>query len=261
MEYVVLCLTALVASGLTFFSGFGLGTVLTPAFALFFPIPTAIAATAVVHLANNLFKLTLVGQKADWGVVVRFAVPAAIAAVIGAGALLGFARGGVLATWDLFGRTCTVTPVNVVIGALIVGFALLELSPRFASVAMPPRYLSVGGLLSGFFGGLSGNQGALRSAFLIKAGLDKEAFIATGVVSAVVVDVVRLAVYGLSRLTTGFDVMPTASTRLVAAACLAAFAGAYIGARLLGKVTLRAVQVIVAFCMIAIGGALATGVI
>jgi hypothetical protein len=35
-------------SGLTLFSGFGLGTVLMPAFAVFFPVPTAIAATAVV---------------------------------------------------------------------------------------------------------------------------------------------------------------------------------------------------------------------
>ena len=37
MEYVVVCLVALGASALTLFSGFGLGTVLMPAFALFFP--------------------------------------------------------------------------------------------------------------------------------------------------------------------------------------------------------------------------------
>lgn len=48
----------------------------------------------------------------------------------------------------------------------------------------PPHWLPLGGLLSGFFGGLSGNQGALRSAFLLKAGLSKEAFIATGTVSS-----------------------------------------------------------------------------
>jgi acyl-CoA reductase-like NAD-dependent aldehyde dehydrogenase len=46
---------------------------------------------------------------------------------------------------------------------------------------MPPGYLPVGGLLSGFFGGLSGHQGALRSVFLLRAGLTKESFIATGV--------------------------------------------------------------------------------
>ena len=71
MEYVVVCAVALVVSALTLFSGFGLGTLLMPAFALFFPVPVAIAATAVVHLANNVFKVALVGRRADWSVVVR----------------------------------------------------------------------------------------------------------------------------------------------------------------------------------------------
>jgi len=62
---VVITLTAILVSGLTLFSGFSLGTILMPAFALFFPIPVAIAATADVHLANNLFKLGLVGRQAD----------------------------------------------------------------------------------------------------------------------------------------------------------------------------------------------------
>ena len=60
-----------------------------PAFALFFPVPIAIAATALIHLANNLFKVYLVGRYADWGVVIRFAIPGAVAALVGA-ALLNF---------------------------------------------------------------------------------------------------------------------------------------------------------------------------
>lgn len=81
MEYIVISVAALFVSLLTLFSGFGLGTVLMPAFALFFPIPVAIAATAVVHLANNIFKVVLTGRHADWGVVIRFAVTAALAAI------------------------------------------------------------------------------------------------------------------------------------------------------------------------------------
>lgn len=53
MDYIFIALVAIVVAALTLFSGFGLGTVLMPAFALFFPVP--VAATAVVHLANNLF--------------------------------------------------------------------------------------------------------------------------------------------------------------------------------------------------------------
>ena len=65
MMYVIVCFVALGASFLTLFSGFGLSTLLMPAFALFFPLEAAIAMTAVVHLANNVFKLALVGRKAD----------------------------------------------------------------------------------------------------------------------------------------------------------------------------------------------------
>lgn len=71
-ELVLIGATALLASGLTLFSGFGLGTLLMPVFALFFPVAVAIAATAVVHLANNLFKLALLARLADWRVVLRF---------------------------------------------------------------------------------------------------------------------------------------------------------------------------------------------
>ena len=48
------------------YSGFGLGTLLMPVFALFFPVPVAVASTAVVHLASNLFRLAFTGRQADW---------------------------------------------------------------------------------------------------------------------------------------------------------------------------------------------------
>jgi uncharacterized membrane protein YfcA len=198
MDYLVICAVAVLASGVTLFSGFGLGTVLMPAFALFFPVPVAIAATAVVHLANNLFKFALVGRGADWPIALKFSLPAAIAAIGGASLLKSFAALPTIASYDLGGRTHEITAIGAVIGSLIVAFALLELSPRFAELKFPPRYLILGGLLSGFFGGLSGNQGALRAAFLIKSGMTKEAFIATSVVSAVIVDTARLTVYGLA---------------------------------------------------------------
>ncbi len=59
MEYLLVCIVAFLGSGLTFFSGFGLGTLLTPVFAIFFPVDMAIALTAIVHFLNNVFKLTL----------------------------------------------------------------------------------------------------------------------------------------------------------------------------------------------------------
>ncbi len=260
MELVLIGLAALLTSGLTLFSGFGLGTILMPVFALFFPLPLAIAATAVVHFANNLFKFGLMARQADWPVVAKFSVPAAITAILGAASLTLFDRLPALWQYSFAGAAFEITPVKAVIGGLIVLFALLELSPRFQALAFPPRWLPVGGALSGFFGGLSGNQGALRSAFLLKAGLSKDAFVATGVVSAVIVDAVRLTVYGTAMLADHFaQAQALALPVVVGSVC--AFIGAFVGRRALQKVTLRTVQLIVAVAMLGIGTGLVLGLL
>lgn len=259
MEYVIVCMTALIVSMLTLFSGFGLGTVLMPIFALFFPVPVAVAATAVVHLANNIFKVGLVGRQADKTVLFQFAVPGAIAAMFGAALLNLFAGLSPVATYTLGTSPREITIVKLVIGIVIVVFALFDLVPRLQKLTFDRKYLPLGGILSGFFGGLSGNQGALRSAFLIKAGLDKEAFIGTGTVAAVIVDVARLIVYGATFYAVQFVRLDSNVTGLVVAATIAALVGSYFGARLVKKVTLRTIQMIVGITLSAIGVAMAIG--
>jgi hypothetical protein len=148
-------------------------------------------------------------------------------------------------------------PVALVVSVLMVVFAALELWPRFKRLAIPGRYLPVGGLLAGFFGGLSGHQGALRSAFLVRAGLDKERFVATGVVIAAVVDVARLLVYSERLLAADLgDNGP-----LLGAAALAAFAGAVLGRRLLHKISLRSIEVGVSVLLLLVALGLAAGVL
>lgn len=60
MDILIICIAAFFTAILTFFSGFGLGTILTPVFMIFFPVDLAIALTGVVHFFNNIFKLVLV---------------------------------------------------------------------------------------------------------------------------------------------------------------------------------------------------------
>lgn len=261
MWIATICFAAFAASALTLFSGFGLGTLLTPVFALFFPIEAAVAMTALVHFANNLFKLGLVGKSAVLDVVLRFGLPAAAAAFVGAGLLVYVADLAPIASYEAFGRQHDIAPVKLVIGSLIIIFALLELSSRFAQLAIPTKYLPWGGVLSGFFGGLSGYQGAFRAAFLIRAGLGKEGFIATGVACAVIVDFVRLIVYGVATFTSHFEVLPDGAEGAVVAATLSAFLGAYLGSRILKKLTLRAMQIVVAIFMAVVGLGLATGLV
>lgn len=261
MEYIIVCLVSIVVSALTLFSGFGLGTVLMPVFAIFFPIPVAIAATAVVHLANNFFKVFLVGRKADWGVVALFAIPGIVAAFLGASLLSFIADVKPLYIYHFGGQEHNVTMVKLVVGILIIGFSIFELLPAFNRVTFHRKYLPIGGFLSGFFGGLSGNQGALRSAFLLKAGLQKEAFIGTGTVSAVIVDIARLLVYGFSFYSAKFTALSNNIWSIVAAATLAAFVGAFAGSRLIKKVTLRIIQVLVGIMMMIIGLGIVSGML
>lgn len=257
MSLVLICLVALLASGLTFFSGFGMGTLLLPAFALFFPIEQAVALTGVVHFLNGLFKLGLVGRRADWGVLVRFGVPAFAASFVGALVLVRLADVPPIASYTLFGLPAVVTPVKLAIGGLLLAFAALELSERFGRVAILPAWLPVGGLLSGFFGGLAGLQGALRSAFLVRAGLGKEAFIGTGVAIAVLIDLSRIGVYWTDLRTQAHEL----DYPLLAAAVSSAFAGAYLGNRHLRKLTMAHVQRVVAVLLCAVGLGLVSGLI
>ncbi len=257
MDYLVICTVAVLASALTFFSGFGLGTLLLPAFALFFPIEQAIALTAVVHFLNGVFKLALVGRHADRGVVLRFGLPAIAASFLGAWVLVWLAGVAPVFSYSAFGRLISVTPVKLVIGLLLLLFASLELLPRFRTLSFGAQYMPLGGVLSGFFGGLSGMQGALRSAFLSRAGLTKEVFIGTGVLVACLIDFARLGIYSSPLAKEG----PHLNYSLLAAAVLSAFVGATLGNNYLKKLTMPGIQHIVAIMLFVVAVGLITGVL
>jgi uncharacterized protein len=258
MNVLIVCMAALFASLAALLSGFGLGTVLLPVFALFFPLPLAIAGTAVVHLATNCFKLLLVGKWANKSAAVKFGIPAAFASALGAYLLSLFSRWPSLVTYELLGHPFHVTLLGLIVGAIVILSALLEFLPF--PFSFRARYLALGGFLSGFFGGLSGNQGVFRSAFLIKSGLTKEQFIGTGVVVSILVDMVRLVVYGWAIYWHEWTIALTKEMRgILLAASLAAFAGSYLGTRLLPVITFKALQLFVAAMLFLLGSAILIG--
>jgi uncharacterized membrane protein YfcA len=154
-------------------------------------------------------------------------------------------------------RLFEVTPVKLVIAILLLFFSLFEVIPSFQKIQFGKNKLILGGILSGFFGGLAGIQGALRSAFLIKAGLSKEAYIATGVVIASLVDITRLTVYAERFTTSGLH----ENVGLIVSAVASAVLGTVIGKKLLKKITLQLVQVFVAALLVIISIALGIGLI
>ncbi len=255
MTIIIVSLAALLASTLTLFSGFGLGTLLMPVVAIFFPIEIAIAITAMVHLANNLFKIALLGRQADHSVLIRFGLPAVLCAFLGALVLSWLSDMAPLVEYQFLARPMQILPIKLIVGLLILLFVILELWPRFAAIKFDRKYLPFGGAISGFFGGLSGHQGAFRSMFLLKSGLTKEQFVATGVVLAVMVDMSRMVIYGWDMSAQRQDI----EWQLVLAASLSAFLGAFFGKRLLKKITIRTIQLTVSVLLVFISLGLIAG--
>ena len=174
---------------LTFFSGFGLGTILAPVFMVFFEPIVAIAMTAIVHFLNNLFKITLLFKSIDFKIALKFGLPAMIGSF--AGSILLFSINTIVITRYHLGEVeLQLELLKLLVAVLLIFFALLEIIP-FIKINVTDKHLPLGGILSGFFGGLTGHQGALRSLFMMKLGLKKEVFIATCVFIACMIDVTR----------------------------------------------------------------------
>jgi uncharacterized membrane protein YfcA len=253
----LLAFIACAVSFLSFFSGFGLGTILTPVFAVFFPVEIAIALTAVVHLLNNVFKLFLTAGKIDRVVLLRFGIPSLAGALAGSFLLDKLGQVHTLYIYVIDGHAFEVTVLKVIIAMLMIAFTLVELVPKWRTLQAGSNKLVAGGVLSGFFGGLSGHQGALRSIFLVRSGMSKESFIATGIVIGCVVDLTRIPVY-FSKIT---GTVNADGWYVIAVTTFAGFAGAFAGSRLLKKITLDLVQRIVAVMIVLLAVALGAGFI
>ena len=182
MHDLIVYLIVFSAAVLALFSGFGVGTILTPVFMLFFDIKLAIFFVAIIHLLNNLLKLVLFRKYIDFGILKRFGLAALVGSFIGA-----------------FGQIYMVNvALKHIIGFVLIFLGVQEWFPSKSQLRLPKSIDPVGGFLSGLLGGLIGNQGAIRSAFLLNYEISKEVFIATGVVLACLIDAVRIPVYWLS---------------------------------------------------------------
>ena len=220
-----------------------------------FPLETAIALTAIVHLLNNLFKAALLWTHINFRAALKFGLPAIPAAILGAYALNWLSGVSPIFSYSLAGHNFAVTPVKLMISILILMFALFEIMPALEKISFNQKYMPLGGILSGFFGGLSGHQGAFRSAFLIHSGLSKEEFVATGVIIAILVDVPRISVY-LNHLS-----ISRGNLLLLISAVIAAFAGSFIASTFIRKMEMRVIQMIVAVLLFSIAVALGAGII
>ena len=256
MEILIIAIVAFLAALMTFFSGFGLGTILTPVMLIFFPPEIAISLTGIVHFCNNIFKLSIIGNQFNKEVLIKFGIPAVVFAFAGSYSLF-FISNETLFSHSLFINETDVSYLQFVIAIILIFFALIDLIPFFKKLKFNKSILPIGGILSGFFGGLTGNQGALRSAFLIKLDLDKTVFIATTVVISFFVDLTRIGVY-FSNIK-DFEISNYILLGLVA--IFSAVAGSFLGFKSLKKVTLNYIRNLVAIMILLIAFLLLLGIL
>ena len=257
MDYVFVGFASLIGAILTLFSGFGLGTLLLPVFGLFFPVEIAIIMTSIVHFSNNFLKVLLFGKSANKTIIIKFGIPAMVFALLGSYCLNFLMNAPILFEYHFLEKQFTVSILKICVGVLLLFFGLVEFNSKFKNKEFDKKYLSLGGILSGFFGGISGHQGALRSAFLIKTGISKQSFIATGVVIACLVDISRLSVYIPKIINNNIQL----NYKLVIVGVISAFVGVYFGNKLLQKTTMKSLQNLVAILLFVYGILLIFGLI
>jgi uncharacterized membrane protein YfcA len=158
--------------------GFGIGSLLTPLLALRLDMATAVAAVALPHAVATALRCWRLRHAIDWSVARRFGLLSALGGL--AGALLYSRLGGGVLTLILAGLL------------ILTGVSGLTSFPRRVSARRAAWAL---GLVSGFFGGLAGNQGGVRAAALMTFELSPAAFVATATMTALLVDAARTPVY------------------------------------------------------------------
>ena len=171
------------AAALTVPAGFGLSTMLTPIVLLIMGPHEAVAVVAVVHAAHNAGKFIALRDSVDFSAFRRYGVWLVFGSIAGA----------------LLQTRVQQEPLLALIGAFLIILPILTLSESWTGYRIPEANDRFGGLGSGFMGGLSGHQGALRAMFLTRRLPDKMSYAATASVLALCVDLSRVPVYILSR--------------------------------------------------------------
>ncbi|MDF2634721.1 MAG: hypothetical protein K0R78_1595 [Pelosinus sp.] len=215
-QYIVLIPVTVATSFITLFTGFGVGTIMMPVMSLFFDVKVAIFLAAIVHFFNNISRLMLYRSEINWGIIQRFGVISIIGAFIGS-----FAQIYIDSSW-----------LKVVLGAFLIVYSLLALTSNKIKLQLSANVDFIGGFLSGLIGGLIGNQGAIRSLYLLNYGLEKKELIVSSALIAVIIDSTRIPVYAYFN----YQYMQ-ANSILLSTIVVSSILGTMLGSKMLPKVS------------------------
>jgi uncharacterized protein len=221
-------------------SGFGIGSLLTPLLVLALPMPTA-SAVAVLALPHAI------ATAVRW-LRLRRDVHAPTFRQFGVASAVGGLAGGAL-------QSQLASPVlTVVLAVLLTTAGTMELLRRRVPLPQTAGWRLAGGVLSGAFGGLVGNQGGIRAAALLGFELRPRQLVATATASALLVDAARVPIYFLSAGAVIAD-----SWRLILVSALGVTAGTFLGVPVLGRIPESTYRRLVGALLIALAVLLVAG--
>jgi uncharacterized membrane protein YfcA len=111
----------------------------------------------------------------------------------------------------------------------------------------------LGGALSGFFGGMVGNQGGIRTAAMLGFEVNKRQFVATTTAVALLIDMARVPIY----LTVDANALAGIYSTIGVAA-LGVIVGTLFGERLLARVPEQRFRMIVGILLLLLGATFLT---
>jgi uncharacterized membrane protein YfcA len=231
----ILGLAALIAGGIASVSGFGIGSILTPALSLWFDAGLAVAAVSIPHVIGTALRFSMLKAAVDRRVMWSFGLASAAGGI--AGALIGSVFES---AWLL-----------ILLAILLVFVGIGEFIGYTRHLAFHGAAAWIAGLLSGVFGGLVGNQGGLRSAALLGFRLERHTFVATATAIALFVDGARMPVYFYTH---GAELRQMAGP--IGVSTIGVIAGTLLGQRVLQRIPEGVFRRVVAVLLVVLGVAL-----
>jgi uncharacterized membrane protein YfcA len=212
---VVLFVVAAIAGSIAAVSGFGIGSLLTPVLMVSMPTAHAVAVLAIPHALATAIRWLRLRSDVHAPTFRQFGVASALGGLAGAA---------------LQSRLESPT-LTIVLGVLLVLAGSAELARRPLPLPQTRFWRLLGGMLSGLFGGLVGNQGGIRTAALLGSNLKSKQLVATATASALLVDAARVPIYLLSA-----GSVIAGETRLLIVLSIGATVGTFIGVPILSRI-------------------------
>lgn len=212
-------------------SGFGSSVFFVPLAGMLFDFKTTLALTGILHIFSTSAQLFMFRKEIDWGLMAKIGVPSVIFVIIGAA----------------LNDKADLKYAELAMGLFLIAFAATFLLKKNLKFKPSTFNAIVGGGIAGFLAGLIGTGGAVRGATMAAFDLPKGTFVGTSAGIDLLVDSSRTVIY----LSNGY--LGRQHYWYVPVLMVLAYAGAFVGKKLLGFIPQKVFRKIVLTLILAVG--------